>query len=360
MLSSQWGYSQLEPFPGFVIHSADSTASLRISPRLRIMYTGIAEDNQNFESNISTPLARIGLIGQAFGKWRFFIQTIFAPQEIQTIGNELEGIGAKAMLDGRIEYLINQKTRISFGQEFLPGNWEGLNGLINTTFTNRSIVSRAFWLSRDIGIQLKHYGAINRLPIRIYLSVSKGEGRNVLVSNEGGWLFTGRISLAILGQPEGAYTYMYSDISRDLNHRLWISTSFSHNRNASRQNGNTGKSLGIYSHINKWFADLSYKYHGLGFLYGFALQNSSELESDFNIGNGHVVQASYLFNDGIEVAMQFASINNRKESPLIPRDQWSLGLNKYFRNQSLKWVNEVNIQSNFESASIKSMLQLIL
>ena len=360
-------HGQLETFPGFVIHSADSSASLSISPRLRISYVGASDENRTFESDVSTPLARVGLIGQAFNRWRFFIQAIFAPAEIQTIGNELEGIGAKAMLDGRLEYLLSKSTRISFGQEFLPGNWEGTNGLLFTTFTDRSLVSKAFWLSRDIGVQLKHYGEIDGVPVRFYIALSKGEGLNVLSENEGGWQYTVRLSAAILGKDEGQFTYIYSDMTRSPTHRLWLSSSFTHNNDAIRQNGNTGKviknDMGDYlnANVNKWFVDISYKYYGFAFLWGYSHQRTSDLELLYNNGNGQVVQGSYLLANGIEFALQYGKINGTRNSPLQTRDQFSVGINKYFRGQGLKWMNEVNFGgSDTDTFYLRSMLQLIL
>ena len=361
------GSCQLEPHSGFKIYSKDSTADVRISPRIRLMYTGTAEEGQDFQSDASVPLARVAFIGTAFSKWKFFIQSIFAAHEIQTSGNDLEGIGAKGMLDGRVEYLFNKNTSLSFGQEFIPGNWEGTNGLIFTTFTNRSIVSRAFWLNRDIGVQLKHNDHFGGIPYRLVLSIAKGEGKNVLSSNLGGWMYTGRLSVAILGKPEGNYTNMYSDISRSESSRLWVSVAYSNNRNAVRSSGNMGKLIKdidgtfLHSHLSKFYLDLSYKYNGLGLLYGFAFQRSSDLSEIFNNGNGNVFQASYLMENGIEFAAQVALIDNRRFSPLVDRDQLSFGLNKYFRNQSLKWQNELNFDLGTNNqVTIRSLLQLIL
>lgn len=358
---------QLDPYPGMFIYSVDSSAYVKVSPRFRVLFQGELLDDQSIQTDVYTPLARLDLRGKAFDRWSYFIQAIFAPHEIQRAGNDLEGIGAKAMLDGFLEYHISGKTRISFGQEFMPGNWEGMNGLINTTFTNRSIVSRTFWLSRDIGIMFKHYDEIMDIPFRFYLSVAKGEGRNVLSKNIGGFMYTARLSLALLGQPEGAYTYMYSDISRKEEHRLWVSFAFSTNQNAVRTSGNTGAVLRnddqelIQTNVNKLFIDATYKYRGWAFLYGYSMQRSPDFADIYNNGNGNVLQGSYLWSNGFEIAAQYASVVNRRFSPLPDREQLSLGVNKYFRNQALKWTSEIEVPFGDDNpVAFRTMLQLIL
>ncbi len=261
---------------------------------------------------------------------------------------------------------IRDNLSLWAGQTKLPGNRERVVSSQELQFVDRSRVNANFNIDRDIGFQLHHHFKLGPVLIRDIISISQGEGRNVLSGAHGGYDYTGRIEVL----PFGAFTndgdYVGSDIFREEDPKLSVGASFDHNRNAIREEGNTGGFLPNDRDLSSLHMDMMFKYQGFSLMSEYAQRDAlnpvlydpaSTGPGDpprrlgaFYTGRGWVAQAGYLFRNDLEIAGRFTMIRPEDITARPDIDEYTLGLSRYIVDHHLKIQSDLSyIERSFAS-----------
>jgi hypothetical protein len=209
------------------------------------------------------------------------------------------------------------------GQAKLPGNRQRLVSSQALQLVDRCEVNSIFNIDRDIGVQLHGKFKTGNVIIKPIFAFAKGEGRNILSNNIGGFSYTGKLEFLPLGEFASKGDYFEADLKRESKPKLAIATSANFNQGASRQK-QTGSFLldtaGEYmtNNLLTVFADATFKYRGFSFLVEYAYKKTllksdqslsvmdstivSESGKSYLTGQGISVQSGYLFKHNWELA----------------------------------------------------------
>ena len=78
---------------------------------------------------------------------------------------------------------------------------------------DRSLVNARFNLDRDVGVQIYHMGNIGNLTLKEAFAISLGNGRNVIIDDQNGYQYTGRIEFLPMGEFTGQGDYYWADLA---------------------------------------------------------------------------------------------------------------------------------------------------
>lgn len=209
--------------------------------------------------------------------------------------------------------------------------------------------------------------------IKPIFAFSKGEGRNILSNNIGGFNYTGKIEILPMGQFEN---YSEGDLKREAIPRLSFATSVNYNQGASRQ-----KSTGIFltnsngeyltNDLLTVFADVIFKYRGFSFSTEYGIKkilNTNLLVNDSSIvsnagksyytGYGISTQAGYLFKHNIELAARYTMMIPDWDKSFKASNEYTLGLSKYIIGHKLKAQTDITLIEENNMYNMRYRLQL--
>jgi len=189
------------------------------------------------------------------------------------------------------------------GQTKLPGNRERVISSANLQLVDRSLLNASFNIDRDLGIQLRHHINItDKFIVREIISISQGEGRNVVTGNIGGYQYTGRIEFLPFGKFKNNGDYIGSSLERESKPKLAVGISYDFNNNAVRNKSNRGtymvNDVGFFeTNINTLFVDAMLKYKGFSFMAEYSnrdaddpiAKNSDGSETGVTVSEGYGV-----------------------------------------------------------------------
>jgi phosphate-selective porin OprO and OprP len=353
------GVSQTISYPtwgkGVTFTPKDSSGSIHMSARIQnlfILDQGITPTGQDLKVNGMTRRARLKFDGFAFSpKLKYKIELGLSNRDTKFSDDAgLVGGNAKIILDAVVKYQVVQNTTIWFGQTKLPGNRERVISSQKLQFVDRSNVNSKFNIDRDFGFQLHHKFKIGESVVLFKESVSLGEGRNMIVSNNGGFDYTGRVEFLPFGTFESKGDYFSSDLKRETTPKLAFGFTADLNQGAIKQGGQLGKILidtaGNYvnSDLTSYIADMIFKFKGFSSLMEVAYRESSmgnyvdAFGRSFNQGFGYNIQAGYLFKSNYEVAARYTRVMplSGMASNINHGEQYTLGLSKYIKGHNLK------------------------
>jgi hypothetical protein len=237
------------------------------------------------------------------------------------------------------------------------------------------LVNSKYNIDRDIGFQLHNHHEIgNGFIIREIVSLSQGEGRNIIVDNLGGYDYTGRVEILPFGNFTNKGDYFGSDLAREKSPKLSIGATYDLHDRAVREHGNTKAFMrlenGYYeTDINTVFIDFMFKYQGLSVMgeYAdkkgenlFAKDADGNLTGDFVVaGTGLVIQSGYLFPSNYEIAARYTQITPDSKLPLGNIDQYTIGGSRYIVGHKLKVQADVSYtQEEEKNDEVTYRLQL--
>lgn len=336
---------------GIGIITPDSLFSLnfRFRTQLRAGYTTISEDNFRaaaFEARVRR--LRLRFEGFAINpKLNYYIQLSFSRGDMDWVDNDNSAINSSPNIvrDAVVIYKPNPNWSFTFGQTKLPGNRQRVVSSGDLQFADRSIVNSTFTLDRDFGAQFLYENKISKLGYVLKGAISTGEGRNASLSNYG-LAYTGRIEILPFGKFINKGDYFEGDLEREPTPKLSIATGYYHNESAMRTAGTLGRDLYQTRDLKAFLADLLLKYRGFALSAEFINRNAADpiTINDLNqeriiyVGEGKMVQLSYLFLNNLELAGRYAIVTpyNVIQEKEQQREEMGIGATKYLRKHRVK------------------------
>jgi len=342
----------------FNLKAKDSSWSMKIGARAQFLSSFSWSDGDN-SSNFLIRRARLKMNGYAASpKLQYKIELGLSNRDLAT-ANPYNGNTANLILDAVLKYNFAKNLYFWIGQTKLPGNRERVISSANLQQVDRSILNAGFNIDRDLGIQFRHhFNLTDKFVVREIISVAKGEGRNVITENLGGYQYTGRVELLPFGNFTSKGDYYGSDLKREQSPKLSLAASYDFNNNAVKNRSNRGiymvNDIGYYeTNTHTLFIDAMFKYKGFSFMGEYADRTADDpyaKNSDgtltgavVQVGTGLNLVAGYLFKKNWEVSgrystVKFDEIVTGKEK----QEQYTLGISKYIVGHNLKVQTDVS------------------
>jgi phosphate-selective porin len=349
---------------GINILAIDSSFSLKFSARIQSLYQGqYNTTSEEYKDGFQIRRSRLKFDGFAYHpSFQYKIELAVANADINSGAIPQSGNTSNIVLDAYVKWNFYKRWSIWFGQAKLPGNRERVISSQALQFVDRSNVNGRFNLDRDAGLQL-HY---NAPKWNIIGALSMGEGRNMVISNVGGYDYTARAEYLPFGQFESKGDYFSADLKREDKPKLSIGLTYDFNDGASRERGQLGDFLDVQRDLKTWFVDAHFKYQGFSSLIEYANREAAESPivtneegevASFYTGQGLSLQAGYLFHNNLEIAARYTTITPEKITMNNYNEQYTIGLSKYFVDHSLKIQTDMSLNKE-ESKSDVLMYRL--
>ncbi|WP_237143941.1 porin [Pontibacter pamirensis] len=350
---------------GVSVIAADTSFSMKFSTRFQTLYQGVTNPTTNeWDDNFTTRRFRLKFDGFAFSpKFVYKIELALSNRDIghdtRLQSNEADNI----VLDAVAKWNFAPNLYLWVGQTKLPGNRERVISSQNLQFVDRSLLNARFNIDRDAGVQLHHVHQVGQVVLREVGAITMGEGRNITVTNMGGYDYTARVEVLPFGEFKGNGDYFSSDLLREQTPKLSVAATYDYNDNASREGGQLGDFLSEQRDLSTVFVDAMFKYRGFSFMGEYAdkeaLSSASNEETQsgpvvrrdaegnvleaFTTGDGLNLQAGYLFKSNWEVAGRYSNYNPTPVLGPRAQDQYTIGISKYIVGHSLKVQSDVTL-----------------
>jgi len=330
---------------GIKVQAKDSSFYAKIGFRFQSLFSSSLNlENDVWDRSMMIRRSRLKAEGWALSpKFSYKVELALSNRDIKGGSKTEFGNTANIILDAVLKYHINSNWSLWFGQTKLPGNRERVFSSQKLQFVDRSLVNARFNLDRDVGVQLHHKGNIGNLVVKEAFSLSLGNGRNVIINDENGYQYTGRIEFLPMGEFTGKGDYYGADLAREKTLKMAIGITADYNNNAFRSRGNLGSFLvdpvsGDYitDNLNTLFVDAIVKKDGFSSQAVYAIRKSPNSLGDFGVGQGLNLQAGYVFTNNVEFAVRYSKINAELISSVNDQSEYALGFSKYFSGHNLK------------------------
>ncbi len=341
----------------------DSSFSVKFAPRFQFRSVSFwNHDGEQYGSPKHVALirrARLKFDGFAYSpKLKYKLELGLSNRDISG-ANQFNRNTPRYILDAVIMWNFSGNWELWAGQTKLPGNVERVVSSANLQLIDRSLLNGFFNIDRDVGVQLRHKTKLGKnFLMREKISVSQGEGRNVTEGNEGGLQYTARLELLPFGTFKSKGDYSQSDLKREEDPKLMLGFTYNYNENAPRVRGFAGDYMiredgTLYgTDQTSIFADAMFKYNGLSFMGEYAKRTADApiaTEQDGITPTGDIVltgnalnlQAGYLFKNNYEIAGRFTTVDFESVTEALPRQQYTLGVNKFIVGHKLKVQSDI-------------------
>lgn len=296
------------------------------------------------------------------------------------------GGSTKVILDAVLKWRFyksksgKQSLTLWAGQTKLPGNRQRLVSSQAMQLVDRSQVNSIFNIDRDIGVHLHGQFQAGSVVIRPIFAFTKGEGRNIISNNIGGFSYTGKVEILPMGLFTGKGDYFEADLKREQKPKLSIAASATYNEGAPRDK-QTGTFLidtaGEYmtNNLFTFLGDVMFKYKGFSLLaegaykqillksgQSLSVTDSTIVSADgksYQTGWGISAQAGYLFKHNIELAARYSHVVPDWNKSFTGANEYTLGLSKYVIGHKLKVQTDVTLVDEFDTSdySLRYRLQ---
>lgn len=367
-------WSRVKLGKGLSVTAKDSSMHVKIGFRFQTKFetAGGLKGDKDWSSDFQIRRARLKFDGWAFSpKLVYKVELAISPNDMKATKDFNEAGGtAKIVLDAALKWKFHKNFALWVGQTKLPGNRQRLVSSQKLQLVDRALVNSIFNIDRDIGLQLHSNFKIGGAVIRPIIAVTKGEGRNIVSKNIGGFQYTGKIEILPMGKFTGKGDYFEADLKREPKPKLSIAGAFNYNDRGAREKA-TGVFMtdtnGAYLQRSVYtaFADLAFKYQGFSLFAEYAItdyffENGETVESiaseivdangkTYQTGHGVMVQAGYLFKHNIELAGRFTNVTPSWKGSFDGLREYTLGLSKYVVGHSLKIQTDVTLVDKFDS-----------
>jgi phosphate-selective porin OprO/OprP len=353
----------------------------------RFEASGNPAGGEKWDANFLIRRARLKFSGFLYNSNIMYkVELSLSSNDLKSTSDFKEAGGStKVVLDAVLKWRFyksksgKQSLTIWTGQTKLPGNRQRLVSSQSLQLVDRSQVNSIFNLDRDIGVHLHGQFQAGQVVIRPIFAFSKGEGRNIISSNMGGFSYTGKVELLPMGLFTGKGDYFEADLKRESKPKLSLAASVTYNEGASRQK-QTGTFLidtaGEYMSNNLMtvLGDVMFKHKGFSFLAEAAYkkvllkpgQSLSVTDSTliatsgktYYTGYGISAQAGYLFKHNIELAVRYTRVVPDWSKSFTGLDEYTLGLSKYIIGHKLKVQTDVTLVDEFDTSDYSMRYRL--
>ncbi|MCX8054947.1 MAG: OprO/OprP family phosphate-selective porin [Ignavibacteria bacterium] len=327
--------------------------SMKVMMRFRIqnsitLNTKSEEDFDIASSDLGVRRLRLRFGGFLYDpRLTFNLQLSFARGDLDYEDTQYPNI----IRDAMAFWAFSKNFQIGVGQTKLPGNRQRIVSSGDLQFAERSIVNSKFTLDRDFGIQTSYSNTILGMNYNLRAAVSTGDGRYAPKMDGANFAYTGRVELLPFGKFTDGGDYYEGDLAYEQTPKLSLAAAYSDNKKSSRTRGQLGKKLYEPRDMTGAFADFVFKYKGFA-LYGeYANRRSKDpITRDQNgniqyvyVGDGYLLQASYLFHNHIELAARLAIV--------APQD-------KIYGLKDAEWNRNITLNSTYYLHSHRAKFQL--
>ena len=334
---------------GVVTPDSLFSVNFRFRTQLRAGYTTNAEDDLR-ASAIEARVRRLRLRFEGFvlsPQLNYYLQLSFSRGDMDWADNDNSAINSSpnVVRDAVVIYKPNGNLSFTFGQTKLPGNRQRVVSSGELQFPDRSIVNSTFTLDRDFGAQFAYENKISTLRYVLKGAISSGEGRNASLS-DAGLAYTGRLEILPFGKFTNKGDYFEGDLEREPAPKLSLASGYHHNENARRTAGTLGNDLYQARDLNSFLADLLLKYRGFAFSAEYINRNTArpitinnlKQERIIYVGEGKMVQISYLFKNNLELAGRYAVVSPYQaiQEEERQREEMGIGMTQYLRKHRVK------------------------
>ncbi|MFY0624993.1 MAG: FmdC precursor [Reichenbachiella sp.] len=353
---------------GIRFTAPDSSFSVQSNIRFQTQYAGVRnQESHEYTDQFTIRRFRLKFKGYLVDpKIGYKIELALSNRDQGDFYAE-NGGAASIVLDAVLKWKFAPGWQLWVGQTKLPGNRERVISSGQLQLVDRSRLNSRFTIDRDKGLWLHHeHNLGGSLVLREIVSVTSGEGRNVTVSNESGYDYTGRIEILPFGKFTKKGDYFGGDLMREPRPKLAIGVTYDHNIGTNRERGQLGRFIfnpdgsGERSDLSTIFADAMFKYKGFTAMYEYANKKVADgdiygLDTSGNIryfytGEAHNIQTGYLFKSNWSIDARFTDIQPsaiaHPEDPSIthvddPERRYQVGWSKYIGGHNLKLQGSV-------------------
>ncbi|MGI9190488.1 MAG: porin [Chitinophagaceae bacterium] len=352
---------------GLGLVTPDSTFSINFRFRTQLRSTYNTVSTSDFSANdIEARVRRLRLRMDGFlvnPKINYYIQLSFSRGDMDWSGPDNSSVNSSpnVVRDAVLIYKPNPKLSVIFGQTKLPGNRQRVVSSGELQFADRSIVNATFNIDRDFGIQCVYQDKLVGIDYVLKGAISSGEGRNSNLSNAG-LAYTGRVEVLPLGKFTNKGDYFEGDLEREKKPKLSIAAGYHFNESAARTAGTLGKDLYQNRNLKAFIADILFKYKGFALSAEYITRNTdnpitinaANTQRIVYVGNGKMMQMSYIFKNDIELAGRYALITpySSIQTKELQKEEIGLGVTKYLRKHRVKlqgnlfYYNNVNMSTS--------------
>jgi hypothetical protein len=368
----------------------DSSYSMKFAFRIQSLYTG--EWNVNDTDGVSSDgsrflvrRARLKFGGFAFSpKLKYKLELGLSNKDLGKADSRTNE-APKMILDAVVKWNFYKNFSLWAGQTKLPGNRERVVSSANLQLVDRSKLNSNFNIDRDMGAQLRHFFKLGKnFTVREMVSISQGEGRNVVQDNLGGYQYTTRLELLPFGKFESKGDYVGSSVKREIKPKLALGGTYDLHDRAVKTKSNQGSYMNnvvgidesgsniegyFETDVTTIFADMMFKYGGFSVMAEYAVR-TAEQDSVTNfdgtktgqvvaVGSGMNFQAGYMFKKNWEVAGRY-TLTDWDEDVTGDKAQtmYTLGLSKFFKGHKLKVQSDVSYATTEDSPDSQLMYRL--
>jgi len=356
--------------------SKDSTFFLKPGFRFqtRLETAGNLSGGEQWDANFLIRRSRLKFDGWAFSPNIVYkVELALSSNDLRSLTDFKESGGAaKIVLDAVVKWKFHKNFTVWFGQTKLPGNRQRLVSSQKLQFVDRSQVNSIFNIDRDIGVQLHGKFELGGLVIKPIFAFTKGEGRNIIANNIGGFSYTGKLELLPMGDFTAKGDYFEADLKREAKPKLALAAAVNFNQNAARQT-QTGVFLldtadeYLTNNALTIFGDMMFKYKGFSFLAEYAFkktllksgQSLSVTDSTVvsisgqtvRTGQGISVQAGYLLKSNWEIAARYTTVVPDWSRSFTGLNEYTLGISKYVVGHKLKVQTDITLINRFGTST---------
>jgi len=340
--------------------AGDSSYSVKFNIRMQQLFVAQAtldgELNQgDVTSNFFTRRARLKFGGFAFNpKVTYKIEIGLSNRDFGG-ANASTNNADRMILDAVVKWNFYKNFSLWLGQTKLPGNIERVISSQQLQFVDRSQLNSRFNIDRDQGVQLRHHFKAGKMMVREIVSVSQGEGRNIVNGNRNGFDYTGRLELLPFGTFTKKGDYFGSDLQREVSPKLLIGLTYDFNDGAQNQRGQLGSAMLTPADLHTVFADMMFKYNGVSVMAEYAnkkttgtplvFDDNNVLNNSYYTGSALNVQLGYLFQNNVELAGRITTVDPEDVTARTDFNQYTLGISKYVSGHNLKIQSDITLTS---------------
>ncbi len=308
-------------------------SSTKVMMRFRIqnsitLNTKSEEDIDIASSDLGVRRLRLRFGGFLYDpRLTFNLQLCFARGDLDYEDTQYPNI----IRDAMAFWAFSKNFQIGVGQTKLPGNRQRVISSGDLQFAERSIVNSKFTLDRDFGIQTSYSNKILGMNYNLRAAISTGDGRNAPKMDGANYAYTGRIEILPFGKFTDGGDYYEGDLAYERTPKLSIAAAYSDNKKSSRTRGQLGKKLYEPCDMSGAFVDFVFKYNGVAVYGEYANRRSKDpITKDQNgniqyvyVGDGYLLQASYLFDNHIELAARLAIVSPQSKIYGLKDAEWN-------------------------------------
>lgn len=316
---------------GFRFESADGAHALEISNRVQVRFT--QEDPDFGEDKGSFRVARYKLKfeGHVYEHWSFKLQANLA-------GGSIAGENERLLEDAWLEYTRQRWARPGVGQ---AKAWFGRQELTSSgkqQFVDRSIASRRFAASRQIGASLTGWNEEHTFEYDVGLY--NGESINETENLDDEFMTVARVVFMPFGQLE----LEESSLDRPENPKLAVGAAALMNSVPRSLTPPVGGPLTVDEGVDRYGAEVAFKLRGFNAV-GEYYAETTELASVAAGGgimiqdvdtDGYYAQAGWLFPNDIEIAARVSEISPDVQGPSADETESGIAVSYYVERHDYK------------------------